>query len=331
MPENTEAPLLSIIVPCYNEEEMFPMTCPTLVQLLDGLVNKGKIHADSFVCFVNDGSRDKTWHLIDSACNENPQRVKGIKLATNFGHQNALMAGMMTMRSECDCMISIDADLQDDITVIETMVDKHAEGFKVVYGVRNKRNTDTFFKKFTAQLFYRFMQRMKVKTIYNHADFRLIDRVVVDQLALFGEVNLFLRGMFPIIGFASTEVIYDRKERLAGETKYPLRKMLSFAWDGITSFSTYPLRLIFIMGVIVSFFSLLLAVLAVIPVFYGKTIQGWASTVIPIFFFSGIQIISIGLIGEYVGKIYKEVKARPRFIIETIKNKKTRTEEQGNK
>jgi glycosyltransferase involved in cell wall biosynthesis len=167
------------------------------------------------------------------------------------------------------------------------------------------------------------MQRMKVKTIYNHADFRLIDRIVADQLALFGEVNLFLRGMFPIIGFASTEVIYDRKERLAGETKYPLRKMLSFAWDGITSFSTYPLRLIFIMGVIVSFFSLLLAVLAIIPVFYGKTIQGWASTVIPIFFFSGIQIVSIGLIGEYVGKIYKEVKARPRFIIETIKNKKT--------
>jgi len=322
MPEKDNTPLLAIIVPCFNEEEMFPMTYPTLVQLLDILVEKGKIHSESFVCFVNDGSRDKTWQLIDSACNENPQRVKGIKLATNFGHQNALMAGMMTMRTECDCMISIDADLQDDISVIETMVDKHAEGFKVVYGVRNKRNTDTFFKKFTAQLFYRFMQRMKVKTIYNHADFRLIDRVVVDQLALFGEVNLFLRGMFPIIGFASTEVIYDRKLRLAGETKYPLRKMLSFAWDGITSFSTYPLRLIFIIGVIVSAISLLLAVLAVIPVFYGQTIQGWASTVIPIFFFSGIQIISTGLIGEYIGKIYKEVKARPRFIIETIKNKK---------
>jgi glycosyltransferase involved in cell wall biosynthesis len=320
-------PTLAIIVPCYNEEEMFPMTFPTLVGLIDDLCLKGKVNDNSFVCFVNDGSRDRSWQLIEDACNTNPKRVKGIKLATNFGHQNALMAGMMTMRSECDFMVSIDADLQDDIAVIETMVDKHREGFKVVYGVRNKRNTDTFFKKISAQLFYRFMQRMKVKTIYNHADFRLIDRIVADQLALFGEVNLFLRGMFPIIGFASTEVIYDRKERLAGETKYPLRKMISFAWDGITSFSTYPLRLIFLMGVFIFFISMLLAVLAIIPVFYGKTIQGWASTVIPIFVFAGIQIISIGLIGEYVGKIYKEVKARPRFIIETIKNNKSETKD----
>jgi glycosyltransferase involved in cell wall biosynthesis len=315
-------PIVAIVVPCYNEEEMFPMTCPTLVGLIDDLVAKGKAHADSFVCFVNDGSRDRTWELIDAACNANPVRVKGIKLATNFGHQNALMAGMMTMRGECDCMISIDADLQDDIAVIETMIDKHREGFKVVYGVRNKRKSDTFFKRFTAQLFYRLMQRMKVKTVYNHADFRLVDKVVVEQLSMFGEVNLFLRGMFPIIGYASTEVLYERKERLAGETKYPLRKMLNFAWDGITSFSTYPLRLIFLMGVFIFFLSMMLTVWAFIPIFSGEAIHGWASTVIPIFIFAGLQMISIGLIGEYVGKIYKEVKARPRFIIETIKNQK---------
>jgi len=315
-------PIVAIVVPCYNEEEMFPMTCPSLVGLIDDLVAKGKADANSFVCFVNDGSRDRTWELIDAACNANPIRVKGIKLATNFGHQNALMAGMMTMRGECDCMISIDADLQDDIAVIETMIDKHREGFKVVYGVRNKRKTDTFFKRFTAQLFYRLMQRMKVKTVYNHADFRLVDKVVVEQLSMFGEVNLFLRGMFPIIGYASTEVLYERKERLAGETKYPLRKMLNFAWDGITSFSTYPLRLIFLMGVFIFFLSIILTVWAFIPIFSGKAIHGWASTVIPIFIFAGLQMISIGLIGEYVGKIYKEVKARPRFIIETIKNQK---------
>jgi len=315
-------PILAIIVPCYNEEEMFPTTCPVLVELLNGLVTKGKVHQDSFVCFVNDGSRDRTWELIYTACNKHPTRVKGIKLATNFGHQNALMAGMMTMRDACDCMISIDADLQDDIAVIETMVDKHHEGFKVVYGVRNKRNTDSFFKRFTAQAFYRLMHRMKVKTVYNHADFRLIDKVVVEKLAMFGEVNLFLRGMFPIIGFTSTEVYYDRKERLAGETKYPLGKMLNFAWDGITSFSTYPLRLIFLMGVFIFILSIALTIWAFVPVFSGKAILGWASTVIPIFVFAGLQMISIGLIGEYVGKIYKEVKARPRFIIETIKNSK---------
>lgn len=324
---NISLPILAIIVPCYNEEEMFPTTCPVLVELLDGLVAKGKIHSDSYVCFVNDGSRDRTWELIDAACNTNPQRIKGIKLATNFGHQNALMAGMMTMLNACDCMISIDADLQDDIAVIENMIDKHREGFKVVSGVRNKRTSDSFFKRFTAQAFYRLMQRMKVKTVYNHADFRLVDRVVVEKLALFGEVNLFLRGMFPLIGFASTEVYYDRKERLAGETKYPLGKMLNFAWDGITSFSTYPLRLIFLMGVFIFFISIALTVWALVPVFQGKAIAGWASTVIPIFVFAGIQMISIGLIGEYIGKIYKEVKARPRFIIETIKNSKSKDNE----
>ncbi len=315
-------PILAIIVPCYNEEEMFPTTCPALLALLNHLVSQGKISSESYLCFVNDGSRDQTWNLIAQACQDNPRRVKGIKLATNFGHQNALMAGMMTMRQKCDCMITVDADLQDDISVIEQMIDKHREGFKVVYGVRNSRKTDSFFKRFTAQTFYRLMQRMKVKTIYNHADFRLLDKVVAEQLALFGEVNLFLRGMFPLIGYASTQVFYDRKERLAGETKYPLRKMLNFAWDGITSFSTYPLRLIFLLGVFIFFVSMIMMLWALIPVFQGKTVAGWASTVLPIFFFAGVQMISIGLIGEYVGKIYKEVKARPRFIIEKIEENK---------
>jgi glycosyltransferase involved in cell wall biosynthesis len=318
--ENKKIPVLAIIVPCYNEEEMFPETCSSLLKLLEVLVKNQKIQPNSFICFVNDGSKDKTWDLIFAACEKNSNQLKGIKLSTNFGHQNALMAGMMTMRSECDCMITIDADLQDDISVIETMIDKYSEGFKVVYGVRNKRNSDTFFKRFTAKLFYRLMQKMKVKTIYNHADFRLMDKIVADQLALFGEVNIFLRGMFPLIGFSSTEVLYDRKERLAGETKYPLRKMLNFAWDGITSFSTYPLRLIFLMGVFIFFLSIVLTIWAFIPTFKGEAIHGWASTVIPIFVFAGLQMISIGLIGEYVGKIYKEVKARPRFIIENIKN-----------
>jgi hypothetical protein len=228
------------------------------------------------------------------------------------------MAGMLSFKDACDCMVTIDADLQDDIEVIETMIEKYKEGFSVVYGVRDKRDKDSFFKKYTALLFYKLMQKMKVKTVYNHADFRLLDQKVANQLAMFGEVNLFLRGIFPTIGFASTEVFYERKERLAGETKYPLRKMLNFAWDGITSFSVYPLRLIFILGIFIFLLSLGLTFWAFIPVFKGDAIHGWASTVIPIFLFAGIQMISIGLIGEYVGKIYKEVKARPRFIIEKI-------------
>jgi glycosyltransferase involved in cell wall biosynthesis len=316
------AATLAIIVPCYNEQEIFPEASKTLLDLLHELIHKNKISPQSFVCFVNDGSRDKTWELISDACDKNPIHVKGIKLSTNFGHQNALMAGMMTMKSSSDCMITIDADLQDDVSVIEKMVDKHREGFKIVYGVRNKRDTDTFFKRFTAKAFYRLMQRMKVKTVYNHADFRLLDKVVAEQLALYGEVNLFLRGIFPTIGYPSSEVLYDRKERTAGESKYPLRKMLNFAWDGITSFSVYPLRLIFLLGVFIFFISMILVVLAIVPVFLGKVVQGWASTVIPIFVFAGLQMISIGLIGEYIGKIYKEVKARPRFIIETIKDSK---------
>ncbi len=312
-----KTPIFALIVPCYNEEEIFPYSLNKLIDLLQLLIQKNQIDPKSFICFVNDGSRDNTWSLIEKASKDSPM-VKGIKLSTNFGHQNALMAGMLSFKDACDCMVTIDADLQDDIEVIETMIEKYKEGFSVVYGVRDKRDKDSFFKKYTALLFYKLMQKMKVKTVYNHADFRLLDQKVANQLALFGEVNLFLRGIFPTIGFASTEVFYERKERLAGETKYPLRKMLNFAWDGITSFSVYPLRLIFILGIFIFLLSLGLTFWAFIPVFKGDAIHGWASTVIPIFLFAGIQMISIGLIGEYVGKIYKEVKARPRFIIEKI-------------
>jgi glycosyltransferase involved in cell wall biosynthesis len=264
---------------------------------------------------VDDGSKDRTWELIQSYHRDYPHS-RGLKLSTNFGHQNALMAGMMSLKEEVDCIVSIDADLQDDITVIEQMVDAHAQGFSVVYGVRKDRSSDTFFKRFTAQFFYKMMIWMKVKTVYNHADFRLLDRRVLLALAQFDEVNLFLRGMFPIIGFRSTEVFYSRKERLAGETKYPLRKMLAFAWNGITSFSTFPLRLIFNLGLLIFFLSIFLTIWAFIPVFTGNAVHGWASTVIPIFVFAGVQMISLGLIGEYVGKIYAEVKKRPRFFIE---------------
>lgn len=311
---------LAIIVPCYNEEAVFPESCKQLLELLNRLIEQGKIKPESYLCFVNDGSRDQTWELIEQACEQEGAKVRGVKLATNFGHQNALMAGLLSLRDQADCFVTIDADLQDDIQAIGEMVEQYQQGFKIVYGVREGRKTDSFFKRFTAKRFYRLMGWMKVKTVYNHADFRLIDQLVLEKLALYGEVNLFLRGIFPTIGFASTEVFYERKARAAGESKYPLRKMLAFAWEGITSFSTYPLHLIFLTGIFIFILSIGLTIWAIIPVFQGNTVHGWASTVIPIFVFAGVQMMSIGLIGEYVGKIYKEVKARPRFIIEELKN-----------
>lgn len=311
---------LAIIVPCYNEEAVFPESCKQLLTLLNRLIEQDKVKPESYLCFVNDGSQDRTWELIEQACEQEGTKVRGIKLATNFGHQNALMAGMLSLGEDADCFVTVDADLQDDIQVVEEMVQKYQEGFKIVYGVREGRKTDSFFKRFTAKSFYRLMEWMKVKTVYNHADFRLIDHLVLEKLALYGEVNLFLRGIFPTIGFASTEVFYERKARVAGESKYPLRKMMAFAWEGITSFSTYPLHLIFLTGIFIFILSIALTIWAIVPLFQGNTVHGWASTVIPIFVFAGVQMMSIGLIGEYVGKIYKEVKSRPRFIIESFKN-----------
>jgi glycosyltransferase involved in cell wall biosynthesis len=309
---------LYIVVPCYNEEEVLHTTHEILGNVLNELQHVGKITGKSCICYVDDGSVDKTWEIISQFA-QNDSRVRGVRLSSNCGHQNALLAGMKYSRKFADAVVTIDADLQDDVSVISQMVDKYREGVKVIYGVRKGRQTDSFLKRWTAQAFYRFMGFMKVKTVYNHADFRLIDKKVLTELENYKEVNLFLRGIFPLMGFRSECVYYERKERTAGVTKYPLSKMFAFAWDGITSFSIFPLRIVLILGILVFLLSLGLIIWAIAPVISGRALPGWASIVIPAFFFSGLQMISIGFIGEYVGKIYREVKSRPRFIIdETI-------------
>ncbi|MFA6923964.1 MAG: glycosyltransferase family 2 protein [Bacteroidales bacterium] len=306
---------LCIVVPCYNEEEVLTITSKTLLELLERLISKNKIDDSSFLCLVDDGSCDTTWEIIKDLSQKN-KNIRGIKFSTNFGHQNALLAGLLNMKDKSDCIVTIDADLQDDANVIEEMLNKYNEGNEIVYGVRNNRESDSFFKRFTAHFFYKLMQAMKVKTVYNHADYRLASKRVLNEFARFNEVNLFLRGIFPTLGFRSANVFYKRSERVAGETKYPLKKMIEFAWNGITSFSIYPLRLIFFLGLIIFLFSFLLILWAFLPIFEGEAVRGWASTVIPLFFFGGLQMICLGIIGEYAGKIYKEIKARPRFIIE---------------
>jgi glycosyltransferase involved in cell wall biosynthesis len=311
----SKRPTLAIVVPCYNEEEILPKTHSVLTGLLKGLIDQGKLGEHSFVCFVDDGSRDRTWAMIHELTRKDPL-VRGLKLSRNFGHQNALLAGMLDLREEVDCIVTIDADLQDDTTCIEQMLDKYQEGYRIVYGIRNNRDSDTFSKRTTAQMFYKIMQFLGVNTIYNHADFRLVDRQALGELAKFGEVNMFLRGIFPQLGFKWTTVSYGRQERTAGETKYPFRKMLAFAWDGITSFSGFPLRMIFLLGCVILAMSFLLSGWAMVPVIQGRAIQGWASTVIPMFIFAGLQMISVGIVGEYMAKVYQEIKARPRYIIE---------------
>ena len=312
---SSKPPTLAIIVPCYNEEEALPQTRSILSNLIEQLIGNGKLSDKSFVCYVDDGSADKTWDLIERLSREH-SHTRGLKLSRNFGHQNALLAGMLDLREEVDCMVTIDADLQDDTSCIEKMLDKYQQGYRIVYGIRNNRDSDTFSKRTTAQAFYKIMQFLGVNTIYNHADFRLVDRVALGELAKFGEVNMFLRGIFPQLGFKWTTVAYGRQERTAGETKYPFRKMLAFAWDGITSFSGFPLRMIFLLGCVILAMSIALSIWALIPVIQGRAIQGWASTVIPVFLFAGLQMISIGIVGEYMAKVYREVKARPRYIVE---------------
>jgi polyisoprenyl-phosphate glycosyltransferase len=312
---NSKPVKLGIIIPCYNEEEILSYTADKLGAYVNGLIGKHVLDAGSFICFVDDGSKDKTWAGIQELVKKN-QLFKGIKLSTNFGHQNALIAGMFSEKMNADALVTIDADLQDDINVIEEMVTHFNAGSKVVYGVRDNRDTDTFFKKFTATSFYKLMRAMKVKTVYNHADYRLIAGEVISYLEQFGEVNLFLRGIMPVIGFQSTSVYYKRNIRIVGETKYPFRKMLSFAWNGITSFSTTPLKVIFYTGIFMGLASAALGVWVVVSLFTGQTIQGWASTLLLNLTFSGINMICLGIMGEYIGKIYQEVKRRPRFIIE---------------
>lgn len=304
-----------IVLPCYNEEAVLYETCRQLLEVYEDMKKQGLISSSSRIVFVDDGSRDRTWDIIQEL-EEQHAEVCGIKLAHNVGHQNALFGGLMTVREECDCAISIDADLQDDIHVIPDMIKKYSEGFEIVYGVRKKRDTDTFFKRTTALGFYKLMKVMGVDMVYNHADYRLMGKRALDGLSQFEERNLFLRGMVPLIGYKSDCVYYDRNERFAGESKYPLKKMLAFAFDGITSFSINPIRMISTIGTLACIFAVIMAIYAVVEKIMGNTDVGWASLMCSIWFIGGLQLLGIGLIGEYIGKMYKEVKRRPRYIVE---------------
>ena len=305
---------LYIVIPCYNEEEVLDKTKTELKKKMHTLIQNKKIDKQSKVIFVNDGSKDKTWDLIQQF-NQEDKLFGGINLSRNRGHQNALLAGLLTVKDDADIVISMDADLQDDIDAIDLMIEKRKEGADVVYGVRNSRKKDSFFKRTTAQGFYRVMKMLGVDVIYNHADYRLTSRRVLDSLKDYREVNLFLRGIFPLIGFKSDIVYYERKERFAGKSKYPLKKMLNFAWDGITSFSVKPIRLVLNAGVIILFLSFLMILYSVIQKVLGNTVDGWTFIVCSLWLLGGIQMLSLGIIGEYIGKIYSETKARPRYLV----------------
>ena len=310
--------ILYIVIPCYNEQEVLPETSKRISEKLCALRDNGRISAKSRVLLVDDGSRDTTWSMISELHRQQPEIFSGLKLSRNRGHQNALMAGLMTAKKLADVAVSMDADLQDDINAIDRFIDEYENGCDVVYGVRSARETDTAFKRVTAQGFYRFMALLGVNVVYNHADYRLMSRRALEALAEHNEVNLFLRGVVPLLGYKSAEVEYERGERFAGESKYPLKKMLAFAWDGITSFSVKPIRFVTILGFLVSFVCFLLMIYTVLTKLFGTTTPGWSSLMVSIWMLGGLQILSLGVIGEYVGKIYAEVKARPRFIIETL-------------
>ncbi len=307
---------LFCVIPCYNEQEVLPTTSSLLRDKLHKLIEQDKISADSRIVFVNDGSKDATWDIIQ-ALHQEDEIFQGINLSKNMGHQNALLAGLMTAKDLCDAAISLDADLQDDINAIDEMVDKFNAGCDVVYGVRSARKTDTFFKRTTAEGFYKLMDSLGAKTVYNHADYRLMSRRALLGLAEFGEVNLFLRGIVPMIGYKSDVVYYERAERFAGESKYPLSKMLSFAIQGITSLSTKPIKMITGLGFFIFIVSIAVLIYSLVRYFTGNTIQGWTTTVISVWAIGGLIMISLGIIGEYIGKIYLETKNRPRFIIES--------------
>ncbi len=308
------ATVLYIVIPCYNEEQVLPITSKLFIEEMEELIEKQKISEESRILFVNDGSKDATWEIIKQLSME-CKYVKGISQSRNRGHQNTVLAGLMEAKDVADITISIDCDGQDDIKAMERMVDAYHDGAEVVYGVRSKRDTDTFFKRFTAESFYKLLNRMGVEVVYNHADYRLISSKVLQEFANFKEVNLFLRGLIPLVGFKSANVYYERHERMAGESHYPLSKMLGLAFDGITSLSIKPIRIITGLGMTVSILSFIGAVWAVVSQILGKTIAGWASTVCIVCFMGGIQLICLGVLGEYIGKIYMEVKQRPRYII----------------
>ena len=306
---------LYLVVPCYNEQEVLPESSKRFLQKLHSLMQSGRISDESRVLFVDDGSKDTTWQLIEDY-HAADGHILGLKLSRNRGHQNALLAGLMTAKEYADCVVSLDADLQDDINAVDEMLTRFEEGCDVVYGVRESREKDTFFKRFTAQGFYRLMQAMGTQVVYNHADYRLMSKRALDALAEFREVNLFLRGMVPLVGYKFATVSYVREERFAGESKYPLKKMLAFAFDGITSFSVKPLSLITGVGFVIFVLSILAAIYALISYLLGYAVSGWTSTIVSLWFLGGVQLICLGIVGQYIGKIYSEVKQRPRFIIE---------------
>lgn len=312
--------ILYLVIPCYNEEAVLHETAKQLLEKMNSMFERGMISRESKIMFVNDGSKDKTWEIIRELHESNPI-YSGVKLSRNKGHQNALLAGLMTAKEKADMAISLDADLQDDVDVIDKMVEKYYEGNDVVYGVRSARDTDTFFKKFTAEGFYKIMQAMGVEIVFNHADYRLMSKRALKGLSEFREVNLFLRGIVPLIGYKSDIVTYERHERFAGESKYPLKKMLAFATDGITSFSIKPIRMITTCGFLIFAISLIMLIYFLVVHFMGRTVHGWTSTIVSIWAIGGLQLLAIGIVGEYIGKIYLETKARPKYIIETVLDK----------
>ncbi len=312
--------ILYIAVPCYNEEEVLPETSKRLKEKMASLVENGLVDKKSRILFVDDGSKDKTWQLISDLCKED-EVFSGIKLAHNRGHQNALLAGLMTAKEYADIVISMDADLQDDINVVDKFIEEYNNGSDIVYGVRSSRKKDTAFKRSTALAYYRILQKMGVDIVYNHADYRLMSKRALNALEQYKEVNLFLRGIVPLIGYKTSTVEYERSERFAGESKYPLKKMLAFAIDGITSFSVKPIRMITALGFILFVISLIMLVYSIIIKILGQADSGWASLICSIWMIGGIQLLSLGVIGEYIGKIYNETKARPRFIIEEFLNR----------
>lgn len=307
-------PILYIIIPCYNEEKVLPITAKIFLEKINYLIDNDKIASKSKILFVNDGSKDSTWKIICELSKENDKYI-GISQSRNRGHQNSVLAGLMEAKKYADITISIDCDGQDDINAMDDMVDEYLKGAEIVYGVRSKRTTDTFFKRFTAEGFYKLLKWMGVEVVFNHADYRLVSRRVLEEFMNFKEVNLFLRGMFPLVGFKSTAVYYERSERMAGESHYPLSKMLSLAFDGITSLSIKPIRVITGIGLGMSIISFLLIIWIVVGYFMGNTVTGWASTCVIVAFIGGIQLLCLGVIGEYIGKIYLETKQRPRYII----------------
>ena len=309
------APKLFIVVPCYNEQEALPITAKRLTELTDDMISKEIIAPESRVLLVDDGSKDETWRVI-AELHRQDARVEGVKLAHNVGHMNALWAGMTLSAERCDCVISIDADLQDDVNAMYGFLEAYQKGADVVFGVRSSRKTDTWFKRTTAQGFYKLMGKLGVEMVYNHADYRLLSKRALEALLSFGEVNMFLRGMVPMLGFRTAEVTYERGERVAGESKYPLKKMIAFAMEGITSLSNKPIRYVLLLGALCALLGLAMAIYVLAAFIQHRTVAGWASMMMSIWLLGGLQLMALGLIGEYVGKIYMETKRRPKFILE---------------